>query len=105
MTQMLDVITYSSIVTTETGHIALMVAASHDIQLKAVDILNAYVMAPNRVMIKKLLGWKFEDDAGKSTIIVRVLYGLKSMCASFRAHLALFMDELEYHSCKADADL
>ena len=44
--------------------------------VKAADVLNAYVMVPNR---------EFWDDACKSA---RVLYGLKSAVALFRAHLA-----------------
>ena len=38
-------------------------------------------------------------------IIVRALYGLKSAGAAFRAHLASFMRQMGYTSCKADPDL
>ena len=40
MTQMLDVITKSLC-------IALMMAGLHDLEVKAADVLNAYVTAPN----------------------------------------------------------
>ena len=43
-----DSITYSNVVTRETVCIALTVTALHDLEVKATDILNAYVMAPNR---------------------------------------------------------
>ena len=36
---------------------------------------------------------------------MRALYGLKSAGAAFRAHLASFMRQLGYTSCKADPDL
>ena len=62
-------------------------------------------MAPNREKIWTVLGPEFGDDADKSTIIVRVLYTLKSAGASFRAHLAQSMQELWYQSCDADHDL
>ena len=45
---------------------------------------------------------EFWDNAGKSAVIVRALYGLKSAGASFRAHLAQCMQELGYHSCNTD---
>jgi hypothetical protein len=51
------------------------------------------------------LGREFGTDAGKKAVIVRALYGLKSAGASFRNHLADYMRELGYQSCKADADV
>ncbi len=45
------------------------------------------------------------SEAGKSAIIVHALYGLKSVGAAFQAHLASFMHQMEYTSCKADPDL
>ncbi len=41
----------------------------------------------------------------KSAITVCALYGLKSAGAAFRAHLASFMHQIGYTSCKADPDL
>ena len=52
-----------------------------------------------------VLGPEFGTDTGKSAIIVRALYGLKSAGAAFRAHLASFMRQMGYTSCKADPDL
>ena len=51
-----------------------------------------------------VLGQEFGNNAGKSPIIVRALYGQKSVRASFRAHLAQCMQELGCHSCDADPD-
>ena len=42
------IITYSSVVTRETLHIAITVVALHNLEIEAADILNAYVMAPNK---------------------------------------------------------
>ena len=44
-------------------------------------------------------------DAGKTTVIVRALCGLKSAGAAFRSHLANCIESLGYESCKADPDL
>ena len=79
----LDVITYSSVVTRETGHSALMMTVLHDLEVKEADVLNAYVMAPNREKIWTVLGPGFGDNAGKSAIIVQALYILKSSGALF----------------------
>ena len=64
-------------------HISQTMAALHDLQVKAADVLNAYMMAPNREKILTVLGPKFRNDTGKSAIIARALYGLKSACALF----------------------
>ncbi len=52
-----------------------------------------------------MLGPNFGSNAGKSAVIVRALYGLKSAGAAFCAHLASFMRQMGYTSCKADPDL
>ncbi len=56
-------------------------------------------------MVWTVLGPEFGIDAGKSAIIVRALYGLKSAGAAFCTHLASFMCQMGYTSCKADPDL
>ena len=68
-------------------------------------MLNAYITAPVTEKIWTLLGKEFGHDEGKTAIIVRALYGLKSAGAAFRAHLASFMRQMEHTSCKADPDL
>ena len=86
MTHTLDTITYSSVVMRDTVCIALTMAVLHDLKVKAADVLNAYVMAPNHEKICTVLGPEFWDDACKSATIARTLYWHKSACASFRAH-------------------
>ena len=54
------------------------------------------------VNIVRLRVW---DDTGKSAIVVRASYGLKSVGASFMACLAQYMWELGYVSFNADWDL
>ena len=51
------------------------------------------------------LGPKFGKDAGKSAVIVRALYGLKSAGAAFKSHIARCMESLGYQSCKTDPNL
>ena len=64
--------TFSSVVTRET------LVLLHDLEVKAGDVYNAYVMAPNCEMIWIVLSSEFEDNADESAIIVRTLYGLQS---------------------------
>ncbi len=67
--------------------------------------MNVYITAPVKEKVWTVLGPEFRHDAGKSAIIVRALYGLKSAGAAFQAHLASFMHQMGYTSCKADPDL
>jgi hypothetical protein len=88
------------LVSHETVHIALLMAALNDVNVKVGDILNAYITAPITEKVWTVLGPEFGTDAGKSAIIVRALYGLKSAGAAFRAHLASFMRQTlssQYH--------
>jgi hypothetical protein len=98
-------ITYASVVSRETVRIALTLAALNDLEVKAGDVLNAYITAPITEKVWTILGPEFGQDTGKMAVIVRALYGLKSAGAAFRAHLASCMRELGYTSCKADPDL
>jgi hypothetical protein len=98
-------ITYASVVSRETVCLALSIATLNDLQVKVGDVLNAYIMAPVTEKVWTVLGPEFGQDAGKSAIIVRALYGLKSAGAAFRAHLASFMRQMGYASCKADPNL
>ena len=72
MTHTPDVISYSSVVTRETMCISLTMSALYDLPVKAADLLNTYIMAPNREKIWKVLGSEFGDDADKCAIIARV---------------------------------
>ena len=95
-------ITYASIVSRKTVRIALLMAALNDLEVKVGDVLNAYVTAPVTEKVWTVLAPEFGLDAGKNAIIVHALYGLKSSGAAFHAHLASFMHQMGYTSCKAD---
>ena len=82
-----------------------MLAALNDLQVKVGDVLNAYITAPVKEKVWIVLSPEFGRDASKSAIISRALYGLKSTGAAFCAHLASFMRQMGYTSCKADPDL
>jgi hypothetical protein len=77
----------------------------NDHNVKVGDVLNAYITAPTTKKVWAVLEPGFGIDAGKSVIIVHTLHGLKSAGAAFHAHLALFMHQMVYTSCKADPDM
>jgi hypothetical protein len=85
--------------------IALALVDLNDVDVKMADIWNAYLTASITEKVWTVFGPEFGDDAGKSALIVRALYGLKSACATFRNHLAEFMNHLGCNPCCADRDL
>jgi hypothetical protein len=105
MTGALTIMTYASVVSRETVRIALTIAALNDLELKVADILNAYISSKIKKKVWCVLGPEFGPNAGKSAIIVRTLYGLKSAGAAFHDHLADCMQHLGYKSCPANQDL
>jgi hypothetical protein len=98
-------ITYVSVVSRETVRLALTIVSLNDLEVKVGDDLNAYITAPVKEKVWTVLGPEFGHDAGKSAIIVRALYRLIGAGAALQAHLASFMRQMGYTSCKADPDL
>ena len=66
-------------VTGDSVHIAYIIAASHDKEVRTADVLNVCEMAPNR---------ELRDDAGKSATKVRAICGLMSAGIFYGVHLA-----------------
>ena len=105
MTTAPEAVTYASVVSHETVHIALTLAALNDLEVQCGDILNAYITAHVKEKIWTYLGPEHGDNEGKKTIIFRALYGLKSSGADFRAHLCECTAALGYNPCLADPDI
>jgi hypothetical protein len=76
-------ITYASVVSRETMHLALTIVSLNELKVKVGDVLNAYITAPVKEKVWTILGPEFGHDSGRSAIIVRALYGLKSAGAAF----------------------
>ncbi|KAL7520463.1 hypothetical protein ACHAWF_000276 [Thalassiosira exigua] len=84
--------TYVSVLSRETVRLALLLASLNDLEVKAADIMNAYITAPVTEKIWTVLGPEFGEDA----VCRRCLQ---------RAHLASAMRAMGYESCRADPDL
>ena len=98
-------LTYSSVVSRDMVRIALTIAALNDLDVKTSDIQNAYLTAPCKEKVYTILGAEFGKDQGRRAYIVRALYGLNSVGASFSRHLADCMRHLGYKPCGTDGDL
>jgi hypothetical protein len=72
------VITYASVFSREPVRIALTLAALNDLDVMMGDVENAYLIAPLTEKVWTMLGPEFGDNAGKRSLGVRALYGLKS---------------------------
>ncbi len=73
------------------------------LRLGTSSLLISLLPSPKKVCT--VLGPEFGSDAGKSAIIVRALSGQKSAGGVFHVHLASFMHQVGYTSCRADPDL
>ena len=67
--------------------------------------LNDYVQAPVTENVCMTLDPEVRKDVRKTAVIVKALYGIKSVGASFRSSLAICMESLGYESCEADPNL
>jgi hypothetical protein len=100
--------TYSSVVSRDSVRIILTIAALNDLEVLAADIGNAYLNAPNKEKVHVICGPEiFGPEAeGKTAIIVRALYGLKSAGNAWRHHFSTYIrNELKYKSTGADNDV
>ena len=61
--------------------------------------------APTREKVYAIASPEFGWRQGQSVIIKRVLHGIKSSRAAWRAHLAGTLDALGFHSNLADPDV
>ncbi len=75
------IMTYASVVSRESIRITLTIAALNDLEVKASDILNAYISAPIKEKVWCALGPEFGPDAGKSAICPRTLWPEECWCS------------------------
>ena len=98
-------LTYSSVVSRDSVHIAFLIAALNDLQILSCDIQNAYLTADCHEKIYIIAGPEFGSEAGSIMLVKKALYGLKSSGTAFRAHLAETLYDLGYTPTKADPDV
>ena len=91
-----DTITFSSVVSRESVHIAFTIAALMDLDIMMTDIGNAYLNADTSEKVYSYAGKEFGAYEGRLVIIVRALCGLKSAGASWRAHFAATLRDMGF---------
>lgn len=81
---------FSSVESRDSVRIMLLIAALNILNVLSTDIANAYLNATCREKVHVFIGEELfsSEHKEKYAVIVRALYGLKSVGASWRAHLA-----------------
>ena len=87
-------LTYSSVVSRDSVHIAFLKAKLNDLYIMDCDVGNAYLNAPCREKIWFVAGLEHGEIRGKLMVVVRELYGLKSYGSSWRAMFAEGLSEI-----------
>jgi len=99
-------LTYSSVVTRDSVRIAFLIAALNDLEILAADIGNAYLQAPAREKVHTTAGPEFgPNNVGKTVIIVRAMYGLKSSGAAWHAKFSETLRSMNFQPSLADPDV
>ena len=80
-------ITYSRVASKESVQLTFLLAKLNKMKLITVDVTNAYVNAMCREKIAAVAGPEFGDTQGRWLTLYKALYGLKSSCAAWHAHL------------------
>ena len=89
--------TYAEVVSWESVWIAFTLVALNDIDIFVADIHNAYFTALFGEKIIFTCGTEFgSEHKGKTAVIVRALYGLRSSGSEFCNHLDSCMEALNY---------
>jgi hypothetical protein len=86
--------------------LAFLIAALNDLDILSADIGNAYLNASTREKVHTTCGIEFgQPDQGCIAIITHALYGLKSSGAAWRTMFAGTLQDLQFRSTLADADV
>jgi hypothetical protein len=98
-------LTYASVVSRESVRIALVLSSLNGMTVLTADIQNAYLHANCREKIYIIAGAEFGSNCGKTMVITKALYGLKSSGAAFRSLLAEQLDNIGYTASRGDPDV
>ena len=107
-TEVMPHATYSSVASRDSVRLAFLIAALNDLNILSADIGNAFLNAPPRERCHVTCGPELfgNEHKGKTAIIIRALYGLKTASAAWRHHFAAFVREhLGFLPTYADPDV
>jgi len=99
-------ITYSSVVTRDSVRITFLITALNDLDILAADVGNAYLQAPVREKVHTTAGHEFGPiNVGKTVIVIRAMYGLKTSGAAWHAKLSETLQSMEFKPSYADPNV
>ena len=98
-------VTYSTVVSRDSVRILLTIAALNDLDILGADVQNAFLTAPNKEKCWMVAGSEFGSEEGKTFLVVKALYGLKSASFSFRSYMAEKLASMGFLSSLADPDV
>jgi len=93
------------VVSINSVHILLTIATLNDLEVLGADVQNAFFMAHNKEKVYMIAGLKFGADEGKTYLLVRSLYGLKSASFKFRSFMSEKLVDVGFQSSLADPDV
>jgi hypothetical protein len=105
MTDPPTTLTYSSVVSRDSVRLGFLLAALNDLDILAGDIGNAYLNAETKEKVYTVAGPEFGEMEGRTVVIVRALYGLKSSAAAWHEHLTNSLHDLGFKPSYADPDV
>ena len=98
-------VTYSTVVARDSVRILLLIAALNELEVLGADVQNAFLTAPNKEKCWMIAGPEFGTEEGKTFLVVKALYGLKSASFSFRSYMAEKLSDMGFQSSMADPDV
>ena len=96
---------YSGVIGMDTVRLAFALASVHKLKACAADVGNAFLYGKTKELVAIKAGPEFGDLAGKTLVIDKGLYGLKSSAARFHEHLAAKLRRMGFKASRADMDL
>ncbi|CAJ1969014.1 unnamed protein product [Cylindrotheca closterium] len=99
-------VTYASVVTRESIQLAFVIAALNGLNVLSADVSGAYLNAKCAEKVYCILGKEFGEYAEKKAILVKAVYGLKSLGFAWRSLCAdVLKEQLEFQPCRGDMDV
>ena len=98
-------VTFSTVVARDSVRILLTIAALNGLNILGADVQTAFLTAPNKEKCWMIAGTEFGSEEGKSFLVLKALYGLKSASFSFRSYMAEKLTPMGLQSSMADPDV
>ncbi len=98
-------VTYSTVASRDSVQTLLTVAALNELEVPGADVQNAFLTAPYKEKCWMIAGPELGPEEGKTRLVVKALYGLKSASLSFRGYMAEKLTEMAFLSTMADPDV